>query len=85
MHLSQAGEPERVRPLLLHKKQIASLKEAIQAGGNAVVPLKLYLSKGFAKLLIGIGPGRKTHEKRNLLRERDISRETASELKRHGR
>ena len=85
MHLAQAGEPERIRQLLLHKKEISELKEAIQAGGKAVVPLKLYLHKGWAKLLIGIGSGRKTHEKRQLLRERDISREAQTELKRHGR
>lgn len=85
MHLSQAGEAERVRPLLLHKKQIKELQEAMQTRGQTVVPLKIYLAKGFAKLLIGIGTGRKLHQKRDLLRERDITREVNSELKRHGR
>lgn len=84
MHLSQAGEPERIRPLLLHKKEIANLKEALLTRRQTVVPLKLYLSHGWAKLLIGIGTGRKNFEKRDLLRERDITRQVESERKHSG-
>ncbi len=65
----------RKRKLLLQRVQIDKLKKAIEQKGNTIVPLKLYFSKGFAKLLIGVGKGKKTHDKRHAIAEKDVRRE----------
>ena len=68
-------DPVRPRKLLLHRREIATLRSAVERKGETVVPLKLYFSKGYAKLLIGIAKGRKTHDKRHAIAERDARRE----------
>ncbi|MEO5988986.1 MAG: SsrA-binding protein SmpB [Candidatus Eisenbacteria bacterium] len=68
-------DPVRRRKLLLQRVQIDKLKKAIEQKGNTIVPLKLYFSKGFAKLLIGVGKGKKTHDKRHAIADRDARRE----------
>ncbi len=68
-------DPVRRRKLLLQRVQIDKLKKAIEQKGNTIVPLKLYFSKGFAKLLIGVGKGKKTHDKRHAIADRDATRE----------
>lgn len=68
-------DPVRRRKLLLQRVQIDKLKKAIEQKGNTIVPLKLYFSKGFAKLLIGVGKGKKTHDKRHAIADRDAARE----------
>ncbi len=68
-------DPVRRRKLLLHRSQIETLKRAVTQKGQAVVPLKLYFSKGYAKLLLGIGRGKKSYDKRHELAERDARRE----------
>jgi len=75
MHLSDAGDPERSRPLLLHAKEIRFLAEELSTKGKTAVPLRVYMKRGWAKVLIGIGAGRKSYDKRQLLRERDIQRD----------
>ena len=65
----------RRRKLLLQRVQIDKLKRAVEQKGNTLVPLKLYFSKGFAKLLIGVGKGKKTHDKRHAIADRDAKRE----------
>ncbi len=80
MHLPDAKEPNRVRPLLLHKKEIIYLQEQLGAKGRTAIPVKIFMSRGWAKLQIGIGKGRKLHDKRQLLKERDIEREKRSNL-----
>ncbi len=74
MHLSEAGAPERSRPLLLHAKEIEEIEKAITQAGKTAVPLRLYLKRGWAKLEVGLGAGRKAHDKRNLIKERDLDR-----------
>lgn len=74
-------DPKRTRKLLLKKKEMYSLKEAASQKGWALVPLHFFLHKKRIKLEIGIGRGKKEYEKRTLLKERAIKRETDRELK----
>ena len=68
-------DPVRARKLLLHRAEIAKLRRAVAQKGMTLVPLKLYFSRGRAKLLIGVGKGKKTHDKRASIAERDAKRE----------
>ena len=68
-------EPTRRRKLLLHRTEIARLQKAVAQKGLAIIPLKLYFSRGYAKLLLGVGKGKKTHDKRQSIAERDAQRE----------
>lgn len=68
-------DPIRSRKLLLHRKQIDSLAGQIKEQGVAIVPLRLYLKDGFAKVLIGIGKGKKLHDKREDLKKKEAKRE----------
>ena len=83
LHLSLAAEPERTRYLLLHAKEVLELQELMETKRWTAVPLDVHLKRGWAKVLIGVGQGRKQHDKRQLLRERDITRESAAALKRY--
>jgi SsrA-binding protein len=68
-------DPVRRRKLLLHRAQIADLAKAVAQKGQTVIPLKLYFSRGHAKLLLGVAKGKKTHDKRQTIAERDARRE----------
>jgi len=68
-------EPTRRRKLLLHRVEIAKLEKAVAQKGQAIIPLKLYFSRGYAKLLLGVAKGKKTHDKRHSIAERDAERE----------
>ena len=68
-------DPVRRRRLLLHRAEIEMLKESVARKGLTIIPLKLYFSRGYAKLLIGIAKGKKTHDKRHSIAERDAKRE----------
>src|SRR6266481_8218747 len=68
-------DPERDRKLLLHKREIARLGGKISEKGLTLVPLRLYFKEGRAKLEIGLARGRKLHDKRAALREREVRRE----------
>ena len=74
-------EPTRTRKLLLHRDQISELIGRTQAKGFTLVPLRLYLRDGMAKLEIGIARGKKTHDKRRAIAERDARRDLARETK----
>ena len=67
--------PRRVRKLLLHKKEIDSLAMRTREGGLALVPLSLYFKDGRAKVELALGRGRKAHDKRQVLAERDAQKE----------
>lgn len=71
----------RTRKLLLHANEIARLIGAVDREGYAVVPLKLYWKRGRAKLEIGVGKGKKLHDKRAVQKERDWNREKERLLK----
>jgi len=68
-------DPVRARKLLLHRREIEKLESAVAQKGQTVVPLKLYFSRGRAKLLIGIAKGKKVYDKRHAIAERDSRRE----------
>ena len=73
---SQFGhDPERNRKLLLHRKEIERLRGRIQERGLTLVPLRLYWSRGRAKAELGLGVGKKLHDKRAAIRERMERRE----------
>lgn len=74
-------EPLRVRKLLLHKKQIRTLQDNQNNTGISIIPLKLYLKKGYAKLLIGIAKGKKNYDKRNSLKQKEAKKEINRVLK----
>ncbi|MFT7588227.1 MAG: SsrA-binding protein [Limisphaerales bacterium] len=78
-------ETRRQRKLLLQKGEIKKLHSKVKERGFTIVPLKLYISeRGFAKLDIALAKGKKTHDKRQSIKERDIGREmdrSASEYK----
>ena len=76
-----AGDGQRTRKLLLHKNQIQSLVGKTMEKGMTLIPLKLYLKKGRAKLEIGLGKGRKNFDKRDLLKKRDQERDAAQRVK----
>ncbi|MEE9330506.1 MAG: SsrA-binding protein SmpB [Parvularculaceae bacterium] len=68
--------PKRKRKLLLHKKEMIKLTQAVERKGYTIVPLKLYFNdRGMAKLLIGIGVGKKAHDKRATEKKRDWNRQ----------
>ncbi len=68
-------DPERDRKLLLTSREIARLSGKTAERGLTIVPLRLYFKKGRAKLEIGLARGRKLHDKRAALRERETRRE----------
>ncbi|MGH7304151.1 MAG: SsrA-binding protein SmpB, partial [Candidatus Rokuibacteriota bacterium] len=68
-------DPERDRKLLLHKKEINRLGGKISEKGLTLVPLRLYFKDGRAKVELGLARGKKLHDKRATLREREVRRE----------
>lgn len=81
VQLSKAKDPVRNRKLLLNSSELRELQRLIQLKGNTVVPLKLYFQRGWAKVTLGVGAGRKNYDKRELLRRRDSEREQRRALK----
>ena len=78
-------EPRRRRKLLLNKREIAKLGQGVARDGMTLVPLKIYFNdKGRAKLLLGLGRGKKLHDKRETEKQRDWAREKGRLLKERG-
>jgi SsrA-binding protein len=77
-------DPRRRRKLLLHKKEILDLWDKVRIKGNTIVPLRVYLSHGKAKIEIAVAKGKKLRDKRKQIAERDIERETQRDLKKIG-
>ena len=78
-------EPTRHRKLLLHRKEMARLLEAVQRQGMALVPLRLYFNaRGIAKLLLGLGRGKKVHDKRETEKKRDWDRQKSRLMREKG-
>lgn len=65
----------RSRKLLLHKKEISKLKSYIDLDGYTLVPLKLYFKDNIAKILLGVGKGKKNYDKRESIKQKDIERQ----------
>jgi len=68
-------DPVRARKLLAHRIEIDKLRRAVEQKGMTLIPLKLYFSKGRAKLLVGVARGKKSFDKRATIAERDARRE----------
>lgn len=78
-------EPKRTRRLLLHRREIVKLGEAVREQGYTLLPLEIYLKQGRAKVLLGLCRGKKLYDKRQAERERDEAREVDRELQRRRR
>lgn len=76
------GEPTRPRKLLLHKEEIARLQGRVAEKGLTVVPLRLYFTRGMAKILLGLVRGKKLWDKRAAVAKRDVEREIAKHVRR---
>ena len=74
-------DPLRARKLLLHKKEIQKLTGQTSEKGITIVPLKVYLKHGFAKVLLGIAKGKHDYDKRETIKKRDQDREIRRTLK----
>src|SRR5437867_12769439 len=68
-------DPERDRKLLLHRREISRLTGKVAERGLTLIPLRIYFKDGRAKLEIGLARGKKLHDKRSTLREREVRRE----------
>ena len=68
-------DPLRTRKLLLHKKEIDKLIGETKQDGYSIVPVKLYLKNGFAKVLIGLAKGKKKFDKREDLKKKEAKRD----------
>ncbi len=68
-------EETRERKLLLHKKEIKKLLEEVKTEGYSLIPLRVYIKEGKAKVLIGLAKGKKLYDKRETIKKRDLERE----------
>lgn len=82
-HVSyESPEPVRKRKLLLNKREIEKIKISLEQKGLTAVPLKIFFNKnGWAKLEIGLAKGKKTFDKKDAIKERDIKRDAQRELR----
>jgi SsrA-binding protein len=76
-------EPRRTRKLLLHRREISKLIGQVEQKGLTLIPLKLYLKKGWIKISVGLAKGKKLHDKRETLKRRQDQREMARAMKRY--
>jgi SsrA-binding protein len=74
-------EPTRPRKLLLHKEEIDSLAGKVTQRGLTLVPLKLYIKHGVAKIELGVAKGKKIYDKREAIARREVGREIERALK----
>ena len=68
-------DPLRTRKLLLHKRQIRQLEAESKNAGITIVPLKVYIKDGYAKVLIGLAKGKKEYDKRESIKQKDQERQ----------
>ncbi|MEW9675940.1 SsrA-binding protein SmpB [Lentibacillus sp. L22] len=76
-------DPTRTRKLLLHRKEIDKLTGLIQQQGYALVPLKVYIKNGVAKILLGLGRGKKKYDKREDLKRKQMKCDADRAIKEH--
>lgn len=74
--------PTRVRKLLLHREEIRRLQRKLDEKGFTLVPLRMYLKGGRAKVELGLGKGKKQYDKREAIAERDANRQIARAMRR---
>ncbi len=78
----EPDDPVRVRRLLLHRDQIGHLAGAVAQRGYTLVPLRLYIKSGRAKVEIGLAKGKRQYEKRQSIKEREAAREMDAAIRR---
>jgi SsrA-binding protein len=78
-------DPTRMRKLLLHRDEILKLARKVDEKGLSLVPTKIYFKESRVKLEIGIGRGKKLHDKRETLKGKEADREMAKAIKSQGR
>lgn len=76
-------DPQRTRKLLLHRHEIDRLRGAVERKGYALIPTAMYWKRGRAKLEIGLARGKKEHDKRRALKEREWERDKQRLLRKH--
>jgi SsrA-binding protein len=74
-------DPTRSRKLLLKKSEISSLIGKVKTQGLTLIPTQIYLKRGFVKVEVGLGKGKKLHDKREKIKKKDTQREIQRELK----
>ncbi|MBC1291470.1 SsrA-binding protein SmpB [Listeria booriae] len=74
-------DPLRTRKLLLHKRQISKLIGETKEAGYSIVPLKMYIKDGYAKVLIGVAKGKKKYDKREDLKRKEAKRDVERAFK----
>lgn len=74
-------DERRDRKLLLKKSEIREIDKYINQKGFALIPLKLYFKRGYAKILVGLGRGKKSYDKRDDIKEKDAKRELDRKIK----
>jgi len=74
-------DPVRPRRLLLHKKEIRNLQDSVQQKGMTIIPTRVYLKAGRAKVEIALARGKKSYDKREAIKKRDQARENAREMR----
>lgn len=74
-------EERRTRKLLLNKSEILKIRDKVNIDGLTLVPIKLYFKRNYAKLMLGVCKGKKTYDKRESIKERDIKREVERDIK----
>ena len=75
-------DPTRARKLLLHKAEIGALAGEVSQQGYTIVPLRLYIKNGVAKVELGLAKGRRQYDKRQVIKERETRREMDAAIKR---
>ena len=77
-------EPTRPRKLLLTKRELGKLDSKVKERGLTIVPVRLFISdRGFAKLEIALAQGKKVHDKRQSIKEKDVKRDMDREMRRY--
>lgn len=74
-------DPDRTRKLLLKKREITKLEAELKGTGMTLVPLKVYIKNGFAKVLIGLAKGKHDYDKRESIKRREQNRDIARQMK----
>jgi len=74
-------DPTRSRKLLLHRSEIDKMYGLVKQKGYAIIPLKLYIKHGYAKILIGVGKGKKKYDKREDMKRKQMKRDADRAVK----
>ena len=79
------GDPLRPRKLLLNRSEISKLRGKVEEKGLTLVPLEIYFRRGNAKVLVALARGKKLHDKREALKEKQQNREARRAMSAHGK